>query len=93
MRQISTTLQFPKQMVRDMEYFIERGKYSSKSELVREGVRKVLSDLKKKEFYDTVHRLKTKSKKKGVRIQSLRFSQKESDEMLRNFIEKKGLEL
>ena len=86
-------IQFQKQMVDQIEVYLDEGLYSSKAEFIREAVRDKLIEMRKKLFWARTEEIKKELKKKGVRITSPFLTPEQKDKAFKEFARKHGLKL
>lgn len=80
-------IQFQKEMVKEIENYIDSGMYSSKAEFIREAVRMRIIELRKNMFLSKTNELKNLSKSRGAQLKS--FAQKEDKEYIAQRFRKK----
>jgi Arc/MetJ-type ribon-helix-helix transcriptional regulator len=74
-------IQFQKPLVEEMETYVKEGLYSSKAEFVREAVRRMIIELRKQMFWQSMEMLKKLSKERGAKIKTPFLTRKEKDEI------------
>lgn len=81
-------IQFQKQMLKEIEGYVEGGLYASKAEFVREAVRKNIIELRKQLFFKKMGELKSIAKSKGVKLRTPLLTKKQKEDTFKE-LEKK----
>ena len=72
---------FQKEMIKEIDNYVNSGLYSSKAEFIREAVRRLIIELRKQLFFSKVKELKELSKGRGTKLKNPYLTKEQKEEI------------